>query len=110
MKRFYIHTGEQLNEGEEKNRSKISSNDMQQYIYEQIDFNLPLEHWDKLERSFADIWNNRLGIGGSFYWNSIAQQVYQDILKARILLTEQKVTFIVNLMLSKIEQDGGFLE
>ena len=51
-----------------------------------------------------------MGIGGQFYWDEISKDVFAEIKKKKILIEYEKVNETINLILTYIENTGGFLE
>ncbi len=110
MKRFEIHTSKKLEDGEEAYPNMIESDLIKKYIFETIDFSISEKQWEIIDRAFADYWNYKIGIGGLFCWDDVADYVYKGVQRNLELLSEGKIAIIVDLMLTKIEKDGGFLD
>lgn len=110
MKKRDIHTGKEVLAGESNYSKKISSDEMQEYIFESIDFPLSIDQWRLIDSSFAEFWNNKVGIGGYFYHDEIAPFIFERIVESKCLIPREWIEVIVRLMLLKIEQDGGFME
>lgn len=110
MKRIDIHTKKKINDDETRYSNTISAEEMKVFIFNQINFSLSEEQWALINVSFGDYWNNKVGIGGYFYWDEVSAYIYSKIIEDRQLISKNNIEIIVNLMLSKIEKDGGFME
>lgn len=110
MKRIDIHTKETLEDNEVRYSNHINEGLIKQYVNDNIEVPMTDPQWNTINDAFGDCWNNKLGIGGEFYNNEIVDFVYEKVRLKDQLLSHEKVNFIVNLMLTKIENDGGFLE
>ncbi len=108
MKKIDIHTGRETEDDNRYQRS-IESDQVYQYVLSQIDFPLPEIYWSVIDHAFAEMWNNKVGIGGYFYWDEFTEYVYQETLKAKLLITHERIDLIVNHILTYIENSGGFL-
>lgn len=108
MKMIDIHTGRET-EDENRYKRSIEGDQVYAYVLDQIDFPLPESHWRVIDHAFAEMWNNKVGIGGYFYWDEFTEYVYQETLKAKLLITHERIDLIVNLILTYIENSGGFL-
>ena len=109
MKLIDIHTKKELYDKEKLYSKPISSELIKNYVFNTIDFHLPDYQWKLINDNFSEYWNNKIGIGGYFYWDEVASFVYNEIQKSKQLITKQRVYYIVDLILSKIEKDGGFM-
>ena len=89
---------------------KINSNEVYDYVLAHIEFDLPLTTWKYIDKIFYEIWNSKIGIGGSFYWDEIETEVLLEFKKQRILLPDNYVKNVVHLILKYIEQVGGIIE
>lgn len=104
-----IHTKKKIEDNSHYQQS-ISPSLVKKYIYENIDFELPENQWIDIDSSFSDIWNNKLGIGKEFYWDEISKKVFIQIRNKKILIEFERIDKIVTLMLTFIEENGGFLK
>lgn len=66
MKMFDLHTKKETTDNS-RYQNEIKSNLVKEYVLQNIDFPLSDEYWLEIDNSFAQIWNNQLGIGGYFY-------------------------------------------
>jgi len=110
MKRIDIHTRKEINDEEMRSSESISPDEMKDYVYSQIDFMLSELQWTLIDEFFSDYWNNIIGIGGYFYHDEVSAYIFNKIIERKQLISKERITFIVELMLSKIEEDGGFIE
>jgi hypothetical protein len=108
MKKIDIHTGRETEDDNRYKRS-IPSDQVYQYVMEQIDFPLPESHWSVIDHAFAEMWNDKVGIGGYFYWDEFTEYVYQEVKKTKLLISRERIDLIVNHILTYIENNGGFL-
>lgn|SRR5690554_6723174 len=108
MKVIDIHTGKKEVEGQYKN--SIDRETVKNYIFQNIDFKLTTEMWEKIDNAFAEIWNNEIGIGGYFYWDEISASIYEDLKSQKILIQFERIDKITNLILNYIETTNGFLD
>jgi len=120
MKMIDIHTKNEAINGGYNN--PISSDLTKGYVYQNIDFNLPENLWEMIENVFSYIWNEKLGVGGHFYWEEVSTLVYNgvkqqleypfwEIEKQHVLLPFERVDKIVTLILTYIESTpSGMLE
>ncbi len=109
MKTIDIYTWKIDSSVQTENVGSTTNNIMKDYVYENIDFKLSEEVWILIRMYFIEYWDEFIGVGGYFYWDEISQYVYNKIIDQKYLITHEKVNFIVELMLTKIEKDGGFL-
>ncbi len=109
MKRIDIHTKKSLNDDEERYNNPINENAVEIYVRNNINFKLTDDYWSLINNSFSHYWNNILGIGGYIINEEIVEYIYKKIVDNKIIFGKEKVEKIVNLMLDKIEADGGFL-
>jgi hypothetical protein len=66
--------------------------------------------WTCIDKIFSEIWNSKIGLGGSFYWDEIEEAVLEEFKEHKILLPDNYVKTVVHLILEYIEQIGGILE
>ncbi len=109
MKIIDIHTKKET-DGNSSHKEEIKNNLVKDYVFQNIDFQLTDEYWDSIDESFAEIWNNKLGRGGYFYWDEISDQIFSILQNQKKLMEYSRVDKIVTLILTYIENDGGFLE
>lgn len=83
---------------------------VKKYVFENINFHLTEEYWALIENAFSEIWNDKIGIGGYFDWDDISGQIYSNLKNQKILIEFEKLIQIVNLILTYIENTGGFME
>lgn len=110
MKRIDIHTKKELKDDEIRYSNSISPKVMKIYVFNNIDFFLSDYQWSLIDEAFSDYWNNKIGIGGYFYWDEITDYVFNNIVEKQQLISRERIEFIIEMMLSKIEKDGGFLD
>jgi len=85
---------------------KINSLEAYDYIKSHIEFTLEINIWICIDKLFSEIWNSNIGLGGSFYWDEIENEVSLEFKKYKILLPDNYVKTVVNLILKYIEQIG----
>lgn len=110
MKRIDIHTKSTLSDDEVRYNNRISSEEMKIHIFEEINFTLSDEQWALIDTHFANFWNNKVGIGGYFYWDEVSEYIFAKLKKENQLILFERTNIIIELILSKIEKDGGFME
>ncbi len=110
MTKIDIHTKKKLNDNEVRYSGSISPIEVKNYVFNNIDFKISETQWDLIDNYFADYWNNKIGIGGVIYLDEFATYIYNNIVKDNQLISKEHIEQIANLMLTKIKQDGGFLE
>jgi hypothetical protein len=110
MKRINIHTKKELKDDKPIFTKKISSTKMKEHVFESINFEISEFQWEMIEDFFADYWNNKLGIGGYFYWDEVSSYIYSKVIENKQLISEERIITIIEIMLTKIEKDGGFME
>jgi hypothetical protein len=110
MKRIDIHTKETLGDNEVRYSTNINEDLIKQYVDDNSEVPLTTPQWTAINDAFSECWNNKIGIGGEFYNDEIVDFVYEKVRLQDQLLSHEKVNIIVNLMLTKIENDGGFLD
>jgi len=109
MKRIDLHTKKVVPADEIRYTYSISGNLMKDYVCENIDFNLSDVEWKLIDKYFGEYWNNIIGIGGYFYWDEVTVFIHDNIMEEKQLISQERIKFVVELMLTKIEKDGGFL-
>jgi hypothetical protein len=100
----------EIPEGENPYEKEIKSNDAYNYVLSHIEFKLTKQTWVFIDKIFSEIWNSKIGLGGSFYWDEIEEEVLLEFKKHRILLFDNDVKTVVHLILEYIEQIGGIIE
>ena len=100
----------EIPEGENPYENEINSNEVYDYVLSNIEFDLTKEIWITIDKIFYDLWNSKIGLGGSLYLEEIEEEVLLEFKKHRILLPDNDVITIVHLMLEYIEQIGGIIE
>lgn len=91
-------------------KKQIEGNDVKDYILQNINFPLTHKEFLAIDKSFAEIWNHKVGLGGAFYWDEISKEIYRELQSQKLLLEYGRVEKIVFVMLKYIENNGGFLE
>jgi len=105
-----LFRNKEILEGVNPYDKKINSIEVYDYIKSHIEFDLTEKTWICIDNIFSEIWNSKIGLGGSFYWNEIEEEVLLKFKKLRILLPDNYVKTVVHLILEYIEQIGGILE
>lgn len=90
-------------------RKPINPELVKKYVFENLE-NLPEIQWNLIESEFSDIWNNKLGRGGYFYWDELTTWIFDALRQKKILIEFERVDKVVNLILKYIDENGGFLE
>ncbi len=109
MKIIDIHTKKEI-DNVNRYTDKIQSPLVKEYVLQSIDFQITHEYWLAIDKSFSEMWNNKVGIGGRFYWDEFSTQIFADLKNQKILIEYGRLDRIVNLILTYIENNGGFLE
>ncbi len=99
----------EVHEDENPYESNIDSIKVYNYVNSHIEFNLSLNNWLHIDNIFSEIWNSKIGIGGSFYWDEIENDVLLEFKNLKILVPENNVKAVVHLILEYIEKNGGFI-
>jgi len=105
-----LFRNKEIAEDENPYDKEINSNCVYDYVTSHIEFDLTKSTWIYIDNIFSDIWNSKIGLGGSFYWDEIEAEVLFEFKKQRILLLDNDVKTIVHLMLEYIDQIGGIIE
>ena len=105
-----LFRNKEIPEGENPYERKINSLEAYDYIKSHIEFNLEMNTWICIDKIFSEIWNDKIGLGGSFYWDEIEEKVLFEFKKQKILFPDNYVKTIVSLMLEYIKQIGDILE
>ncbi|RKX17670.1 MAG: hypothetical protein DRP35_10540 [Candidatus Zixiibacteriota bacterium] len=93
-----------------KNQSNtINPDEVYRYIIQNIGFELPFEMWLQIDSAFSEIWNNKIGIGGYFYWDEFPKMMQKSLFEQKILISNDIVTKVTFLILKYIEKNNGFL-
>ncbi len=86
-----------------KNQSnKIKSEEVYHYIIQNINFELPLEVWLPIDSAFAMVWNNKIGIGGYFYWDEFTKMIQESLFNQNILIPNDIVTQVTFLLFRQL--------
>lgn len=110
MRRIDIHTGDELNNDEHRYNNNIKADIIKSHVFNTIDFSISEAQWETINAAFSEYWNNIIGIGGYFYWDEVATFIFNRTKEKNQLISFDRVETIVNLMLTKIENDGGFMD
>jgi len=105
-----LFRNKEIAEDENPYEHQINPIEVYNYVLSNIKFDLTEDVWIMIDIIFGEIWNSKLGLGGSFYWDEIEDEVLFEFKKLRILLPDNDVKTIVHLMLEYIEQIGGIIE
>jgi hypothetical protein len=100
----------EIPEGLNPYEEEINSIRVYNYIKSHIEFRLEMNTWICIDNIFSEIWNSKIGLGGSFYWDEIEDEVLLEFKKNKILFHDNDVKTVVHLILEYIEQIGGILE
>jgi hypothetical protein len=109
MKIIDIHTKKETKDFN-RYENPINGNLVKDYILQHIDFPISHKYLDAIDKSFSEIWNNKIGIGGYFYLDEISKQIFSELQNQKMLIEFERIDKVVNLILTYIENDGGFLE
>ncbi len=89
----------------------INKQRVKKYVLQNINFPKTDEYWNIIDNSFAEIWNNKLGIGGYFYCDEISKQINSILQQQKMLIEYERLDKIINLILTFFqENNGGFLK
>jgi hypothetical protein len=105
-----LFRNKKIAENENPYEKIINSNEVYDYVLSHIEFDLTKEIWIAIDKIFYDLWNSKIGLGGSFYWDEIEDEVLLELKKQRIWFPDNNVKIVVLLILEYIEQIGGILE
>ena len=105
-----IFKKDRIKDDEIRYLNSINHKVIEQYVSEKIDFFVSDNLWLLIHKYFGEFWNNKIGIGGYFYYDEIAKYIYDQLTKKKYLIEENRINIIVELILDKIHIDGGFLE
>jgi len=100
----------EIPEGENPYEKEINAIEVFDYVKSHIEFNLTESTWLYIDSIFSEIWNSKIGLGGSFYWDEIENEVLLEFKKNKILLQDNDVKAVVHLILEYIEKIGGILD
>ena len=109
-KKIDIFRKDVIKDGEKRFSNPINAQIVQDYVTANIDFSLTEQQWLLIHEYFGECWNDKIGVGGEFYWDEISNYVYEKLVAGNQLIAEERVKVIVDLMLTKIQLDGGFME
>src|SRR5690554_6394619 len=90
-------------------RKPINPELVKKYVFENLE-NLPEIQWNLIESEFSDIWNNKLGRGGYFYWDELTTWIFDALRQKKILIEFVRLDKCVIIILKYIVENGGFLE
>lgn len=110
VRMYDIHTKKEIQDDDEKYDNSISPERMKIFVFNEIDFVLTDHQWYLIDGCFADYWNNKIGVGGYFYWDEVTNYIYSKFMEGKELIPYERVKLVVELMLGKIEKDGGFMD
>lgn len=79
-------------------------------VYGRIDFELSEEAWEEINYSFAECWNDVIGLRGQVYEHQIEIYVYNHLKENRIIFDIEKVVQIVAIMTDYIRMTRGYLD
>ena len=105
-----LFRNKEIPEGVNPYDKKINSIEVYDYIKSHIEFDLTENTWICIDNIFSELWNSKIGLGGSFYWDEIEEEVLLEFKKHKILLPDNDVKTVVHLILEYIEQIGGIIE
>ena len=105
-----LFRNKEILEGENPYERKINSLEVYAYVTSHIEFDLTKQTWIYIDNIFSDIWNSKIGLGGSFYWDEIEEEVLFEFKKHRILLPDYYVKTVVHIILEYIELIDGIIE
>ncbi len=105
-----LFRNKEIPEGEHPYEKQIVSNEVYEYVKSKIEFDLTLDIWLHIDKIFSEIWNTKIGLGGSFYWDEIEDEVLLEFKNLRILLPDNDVKTAVQFMLAYIEQMDGIID
>ena len=109
IKTFDIHTQKELSE-DVMESNPIASFQVKEYVYNNIDFELSDKYWNLIDDTFAEIWNNKIGRGGYFYWDEITGEIFSKFQHQKLLISFEQVNQIVELILTYFEDNDGMLD
>jgi hypothetical protein len=104
-----LHSGKEIKEDSSPVRA-INAELVKDFVYEHVEFELPGIHWLEINDAFAEVWNNKIGLGNQFYWDDIVEQVFEQIQNKMLLIEYERVDRIITLILTYIEEHSGFSE
>jgi hypothetical protein len=105
-----LFRNKEIQEDENPYEKKINAIEVFEYVKSHIEFNLTEQTWIYIDNIFSEIWNSKIGLGGSFYWDEIENEVLLEFRKLKILLPDKDVKTTVRFMLEYIEQADGMLD
>ena len=104
-----LFRNKEILEGENPYEKEINSLEVYAYVTSHIEFDITKQNWIYIDNIFSDIWNYKIGLGGSFYWDEIEEEVLFEFKKNRILLPDNYVKTVVHLILEYIEHIDGII-
>lgn len=105
-----LFRNKEIPEGVNPYEKEINAIEVFDYVKSHIEFNLTEQTWICIDRLFSEIWNSKIGLGGSFYWDEIEDEVLLKFKKNKILFQDNDVKTVVRLILEYIEKIGGILD
>lgn len=105
-----LFRNKEIPDGENPYEREINAIEVFDYVKSHIEFNLTEKTWIYIDRIFSEIWNFKIGLGGSLYLDEIENEVLLEYKKSKILLQDNDVKTIVHLVLEHIEKIGGILD
>lgn len=76
-------------------------------VYNEIDFDLDLETWFKIDEGFDICWNEEIGINNWVIERQIQKSVNNYLIKKEIIFDFEKLAIIIGIMLNYIKKTGG---
>lgn len=80
----------------------IDPNMLIEVVYNQIEFDLPVEIWFEIDEAFDNHWNT-IPMGDDIYIDDIEKAISIHLKKKRIMLDYEKIKIIVMIMLNYIK-------
>lgn len=105
-----LFRNKEIQEDENPYEKKINGTAVFDYVKSHIEFNLTQQAWICIDAIFANIWNTKIGVGGSIYQADIENEVLQAFKKSKMLLPDNDVKEVVGLILEYIEDIGGIID
>ena len=95
---------------EHTSKGQIDTNAVYQFVHNNIEFTLDDNVWEAIDMAFAEVWNNKIGVGGYFYFDELPYMIHSVLVKKKRLISFDITNRIVSLMLEYIEKYGGLLD
>jgi hypothetical protein len=83
---------------------------VKQAVYSQVDFVLPENVWDEIDKAFGECWNNEIGIRGWVHENQIESYIHEHLRKKKILFEYEKIEIITKIIHEHFKKIGAFLD